>query len=139
MLQPIPAAKQRPEDAREDSGRQSSPAPSAGPGRAATPQSSGKRPPAGCPDQTSRLASLEPSSDSRAAARPSSAAPEKQAGKGSSAGGKGRRGVVEVDRRCTDRSGGDARVKLLQPMKQPPPGNTVQEAHKVASLQGGAL
>ncbi len=134
VLQPTPAARQRVEDAWEANGRQSSPGPSDGPpGRAATPQSSKKRPPA----DTSRLASLERSIDSRAAAHASSAAPEKQAGNGGA--DKGHVGVVEVDGRCTDRTGGDARVKLLQPFKQPPPGNTVQEAHKLPSLQGEAL
>ncbi len=46
---------------------------------------------------------------------------------------------MEVDARCTNRSGGDARVRLQQPLKQPAPGNTVQEAHKLSTLQGNLL
>lgn len=139
MLQP-PPAKQRPEDAREDSGRQSSPAPSAGGVRAATPPSGLKRALADAPTARSRLPSAERSADSRAAGRSSSAAPEKKAASGSGLGAKGRnRSTVEVNARCTNRSGGDARVRLQQPLKQPPPGNTVQQAHKLTTLQGTLL
>ncbi|CAL8460566.1 g95 [Coccomyxa elongata] len=136
-LRPKPPPAKRPEDAREDSGRQSSPAPFAGGARAATPPSGLKRAPADAPIAGSRLPSAERSADSRAAGRSSSAAPDKKAASGSGSGAKGRkRSTVEVDARCTNRSGGDARVRLQQPVKQPPPGNTVQEAHKLSTLQG---
>ena len=135
MLQPPPA--KRPEDAREDSGRQSSPAPSAGGIRAATPPTGLKHGPANASIGGSRLPSAERTADSRAAGRSSSAAPDKKAVNGSGSGAKGRkRSTVEVDGRCTKRSGGDARVQLQQPLKQPPAGNTVQEAHKLSALQG---
>lgn len=43
---------------------------------------------------------------------------------------------VEVDRRCVERAGGDARVVLAGELRAPPPGNTVQRAHGLPSLQG---
>lgn len=136
--------KPRPEDGREDSGRQSSPAPSVGratgtpgPGRAATPSSSMRKTPADATTPISRLPSAGRKTDSAATAR----SPEPQSAAGSAAGEKagGSSRVVEVDGRCTGRSGGDARVQLLQPLKQPPPGNSVQEAHKLSSLEGETI
>lgn len=44
--------------------------------------------------------------------------------------------IVEVDRRCPDLSGGDARVRLSFPLEQPPARNTVLAAHGLASLEG---
>jgi hypothetical protein len=44
---------------------------------------------------------------------------------------------VEVDARCTGRSGGDARVRLSRPLPAAPPGVTVLIAHpKLSSLRG---
>ena len=43
---------------------------------------------------------------------------------------------VEVNRRCVERAGGDARVMLAGELRAPPPGNTVQRAHGLPSLQG---
>lgn len=44
---------------------------------------------------------------------------------------------VEVDARCTGRSGGDARVRLSRPLPAAPPGATVLIAHpKLSSLRG---
>ena len=45
------------------------------------------------------------------------------------------RAPLEVDRRCVEREGGDARVALAGELRAPPP-NTVQRAHGLASLQG---
>ncbi|KAL0032654.1 hypothetical protein WJX79_000612 [Trebouxia sp. C0005] len=44
--------------------------------------------------------------------------------------------AVEVDYRCTDRSGADARVKLLKPLQNSPRGFTGLKAHKLATLDG---
>ncbi|KAL0022606.1 hypothetical protein WJX77_009306 [Trebouxia sp. C0004] len=44
--------------------------------------------------------------------------------------------AVEVDYRCTDRSGADTRVQLLKPLQNPPKGFTGLKAHKLATLDG---
>ncbi|DBB15448.1 hypothetical protein WJX82_010599 [Trebouxia sp. C0006] len=44
--------------------------------------------------------------------------------------------AVEVDYRCTDRSGADTRVKLLKPLQTSPKGFTGLKAHKLATLDG---
>jgi hypothetical protein len=129
--------------------RQPSPAPAAAPGgadgppaapKAGTPPASTKKPaPAGgCSKQQP---SAERSADERATATAaagaqlhSGASEKRKRNSGSCAAAASE--VVQVSSRCTERSGGDARVKLLKPLSKPPAGNTVLAAHKLPSLQG---
>ena len=44
--------------------------------------------------------------------------------------------VVEVDHRCTNRAGGDARLQMLKPLPGPPKGFTGVRAHQLKCTDG---